>query len=94
MTCSGNTAELCGGSSLLSVFNNTAYVYPRNLDVVGSYVYEGCYKEATNGHLLSGPTYANTTAMTVESCTTFCANNMPNGAYAGVEYGQEVCCTP
>ena len=88
MTCSGNTAEICGGPSLISIFNNTAYVYPSNPQTVGSYTYLACYHEGTTGRLLSGPSYTNSTGMTVESCTSFCHSNMPNGVYAGVEYGQ------
>jgi hypothetical protein len=90
--CSGNTAEYCGGSGAISVFNNTAYIYPGNPQVVNSYVYQGCYHEGATGRLLSGPSYSNNTGMTVESCTSFCQANMPNGVYAGVEYGQECYC--
>jgi hypothetical protein len=90
MVCSGNNAEMCGGSSLVSIFNNTAYVYPGNPSTVGAYVYQGCYKEVTNGRLLSAASYSNSTAMTVESCTAFCQSNLPNGVYAGVEYAQQV----
>lgn len=92
MACSGNAAETCGGSSAISLFNNTAYIYPSNPQLVNSYVYQGCYHEATTGRLLAGPSYSNSTGMTVESCTTFCQANMPNGVYAGVEYGQECYC--
>jgi hypothetical protein len=88
MACSGNTAEICGGSNLISVFNNTAYVYPSSPETVGSYTYLACYHEATTGRLLSGPSYSDPVNMTVESCTSFCQSNMPNGVYAGVEYSQ------
>ena len=60
--------------------------------MVNSYVYQGCYHEGTTGRLLSGPSYSNSTGMTVESCTSFCQANMLNGVYAGVEYGQECYC--
>lgn len=92
MTCSGNSAEYCGGSGALSLFNNTAYIYPSNPPTVNSYVYQGCYHEGATGRLLSGPSYSNSTGMSVESCTTFCQANMPNGIFAGVEYGQECYC--
>jgi hypothetical protein len=92
MACSGSGAETCGGSNAISLFNNTAYIYPSNPQVVNSYVYQGCYHEGTNGRLLSGPSYSNDTGMTVESCTAFCKGNMPNGVYAGVEYAQECYC--
>jgi hypothetical protein len=73
------------------VFNNTGYIYPSNPQIVESYVYQGCYHEASTGRLLSGPSYTNDTGMTVESCLEFCKANLPNGVYAGVEYAQEVC---
>jgi hypothetical protein len=91
-TCSGNTAETCGGSGALSLFNNTAYTYPSNPQLVNHYFYLGCYHEGATSRLLSGASYSNSTGMTVESCTAFCQANMPNGVYAGVEYGQECYC--
>lgn len=92
MACTGNTAETCGGSSRLSIFNNTAYQFPGNPSPVNSYVYQGCYQEAAAGRLLSGPSYTNSTGMTVESCTAFCKQNLGTGAVAGVEYAQECYC--
>lgn len=92
MGCSGNAAEKCGGSSRLSVFNNTAYVYPSAPPRVGNYALQGCYKEATVGRLFPGPMYTNSTGMTLESCTTFCAAQGANGVYAAVEYSQECYC--
>jgi hypothetical protein len=92
MTCTGNGAEFCGGSDRLNLFNNTAYIYPGNPQVVNSYVYQGCYHEGTNGRLLSAASYTDDVGMTVESCTAFCAENMPNGVYAGVEYSHECYC--
>lgn len=86
MTCSGNSAELCGGSSRLNLFNNTAYIYPSSPTTVGNYAYQGCYHEATVNRLLGGPSYSNNTAMTIESCVAFCSANMATGVYAGLEY--------
>ncbi|KAI9051067.1 hypothetical protein LZ554_005175 [Drepanopeziza brunnea f. sp. 'monogermtubi'] len=56
MSCSGNTGEICGGGGRLSVFNNTAYVYPAHTKTVGQYVYQGCYQEAAAGRLLDRST--------------------------------------
>ena len=92
MPCSGNSSEICGGSSRLSVYNLTSYVPPTTVRAVGSYVYEGCYNEGTNGRLLGGPMYTNTTGMTVEACVAFCKDSSPSQAYAGVEYAQECYC--
>jgi hypothetical protein len=92
MACSGNSGETCGGSNRINIFNNTAYVYPGNPQNVNSYVYLGCYQEATTGRLLSGMSYSDTQGMTVESCTAFCKANVPTGGYAGVEYSSQCYC--
>jgi hypothetical protein len=92
MACTGNSAETCGGSSRISMFNNTAYVYPNSPKSANSYTYLGCYAEAANGRLLSGVSYSDGVAMTVESCTAFCKANVPSGGYAGVEYASQCYC--
>lgn len=93
MTCGGNSAEFCGGSNRLSVFNNTAYVSPVAPTNSGNYVLQGCYQEASAGRLLSGASFSNTTGMTVEMCTTYCQAQGTSGVYAGVEYSQECYCS-
>lgn len=90
MPCNGNSSEICGGSSALSVYNLTTYVPPTTVKAVGSYVSKGCYQESTTGRLLSGASYTNATGMTVESCVAFCKTN--NQAYAGLEYAKECFC--
>lgn len=56
----------------------------------GTWSYQGCYSEASNGRTLSGPSYTNTTGMTVETCIAFC--DTQNYIYAGTEYSQECYC--
>ena len=90
MACTGNSTELCGGPSRLSVYNLTTYVPPTTVKQVGTFLSQGCYKEATNGRLLSGASYANNTGMTVESCVNFCQAS--GATYAGLEYAQECFC--
>jgi len=92
MPCSGNSSEICGGNSRLSVYNLTSYVPPTIVKAVGSYAYEGCYNEPTKGRLLGGPAYTNMTGMTVEACVAFCQASSPSQPYAGVEYAQECYC--
>ncbi|MCJ1242521.1 hypothetical protein MMC14_010529, partial [Varicellaria rhodocarpa] len=92
MACTGNSSELCGGPSRLSVYNLTTFVPPTTVKAVGSYVLKGCYHEASNSRLLTGPAYTNSTGMTVESCVSYCAAASPTQAYAGVEYGGECYC--
>ena len=88
--CKGNSSEICGGSSALSVYNLTTYVPPTTVKAVGSYVSKGCYNETKTGRLLSGASYTNATGMTVESCVAFCKTK--NQAYAGLEYAKECYC--
>lgn len=88
--CTGNSSEICGGSSRLSVYNSTTFIPPTTVKQVGTYVSQGCYAEATTGRLLSGSTYTNSTGMTVESCVAYCSKGSYN--YAGVEYGKECYC--
>ncbi|KAL9602500.1 MAG: hypothetical protein Q9219_001794 [cf. Caloplaca sp. 3 TL-2023] len=88
--CTGNKTEICGGSGRLSVWNSTAYIPPTTVKQVGTYLSQGCYPEPAKGRLLTGPTYTNSTGMTVESCVNFCAAS--GNRYAGVEYGQECYC--
>lgn len=90
MPCSGNKTELCGGNNRLSVYNLTTYVPPTTVKQVGTYLSQGCYNEAANGRVLSGASYTNATAMTVESCVNFC--NAKGSDYAGIEYAQECYC--
>ena len=88
--CKGNSSEICGGSSRISLYNLTTYVPPTTVKQVGTYLSQGCYSEASKGRLLSGKSYSNKTSMTVESCVNFCSAN--GGSYAGVENGQECYC--
>ncbi|KAL8714368.1 MAG: hypothetical protein Q9220_001701 [cf. Caloplaca sp. 1 TL-2023] len=88
--CKGNSSEICGGTSRLSVWNLTSYVPPTTVKQVGTYLSQGCYPEPTKGRLLTGATYTNTTGMTVESCVNFCAAS--GASYAGLEFAQECYC--
>ena len=92
MACKGNAYEICGGAGRLSVYNLTTYVPPVIVQTAGNYTFQGCYKEATTGRLLTGPTYTNNTGMTVESCVKFCSAQIPAQPYAGVEYAAECYC--
>lgn len=88
--CTGNSSEICGGSSRLSVYNSTTYIPPTTVKQVGSYLSKGCYAEATIGRLLNGSSYSNSTGMTVETCVSFCKNAGAN--YAGLEYAKQCFC--
>ncbi|KAI2464975.1 WSC-domain-containing protein [Annulohypoxylon bovei var. microspora] len=99
MACKGNSTQICGGSSRVSVWNNTLYVATHNLVTIasGGYAYLGCYTEGTGGRALGkGATTASTSdstadaSMTIEKCASYCGGK--GYAYMGVEYGQECYC--
>lgn len=89
-TCTENSSEVCGAASLISVYNNTNFVPPSTVKQVGYYPLADCYKEATGGRLLTGPSYSNATSMTVETCVNYCQAAGKN--VAGVEWSQECYC--
>lgn len=49
------------------------------------YIYQGCYPSGA----LSGYSFTNATAMTIEFCVGACKDR--NSTYAGVESGEKVC---
>ncbi|KAI1652615.1 WSC-domain-containing protein [Daldinia decipiens] len=99
IACKGNSTQICGGSSRVSVWNNTLYVPTRNLVAISGsgYTYLGCYTEGVNGRALgkgmstTSTSYSTTdSTLTVEKCASYC---MGKGyTYMGVEYGQECYC--
>lgn len=85
MTCSGNSAEACGGPSRLSLFwSGETIAAPSNKYSIGKYDYYGCQTEATNARALAS-TSTSSSSMTNEACATFCSGY----SYFGTEYGQE-----
>lgn len=88
--CAGNKSEICGGSSRLSVFNNTAYVPPSIPQVVGDYTYKGCYTELPNGRAMGTMGLTDTKGMTVEKCVGVCAAK--GQPLAALEYGSQCFC--
>ena len=52
------------------------------------WIYQGCYTDS-NPRTLSGASYTDTEAMTVESCIAFCTASY--WIYAGLEFMQECC---
>ncbi|XDG07297.1 hypothetical protein ABKA04_006912 [Annulohypoxylon sp. FPYF3050] len=99
MACKGDSNKICGGSSRISVWNNTLYVATHNLVTISSagYSYLGCYTEGTSGRALGKGTSSSSTSastsgssMTIENCASYCSGK--GYAYMGVEYGQECYC--
>jgi hypothetical protein len=53
-----------------------------------TWTYQGCYTDP-GPRTLAGPSYANATGMTEETCIAYC--NTQGYIYAGTEYSQECC---
>jgi hypothetical protein len=94
--CPGDGNDACGAASYLSVYydptkyvagTNPALYGPKTILSIGSYVYQGCYSEATTGRALSGKTpAAPASGFTIELCEAACVGY----EYFGMEYANQV----
>jgi WSC domain len=94
LPCPGNSAEICGASLMLSIYNSSTIIppppAPQPLPTVGdSWYYWGCYAEPQNGRALSDNIFYDYVGMTNLECSQQCAGFL----YFGTEYGGE-CNTP
>ncbi|KAI1814965.1 WSC-domain-containing protein [Poronia punctata] len=89
MECRGNNKQICGGSSRVSVFNNTKFISPGAAKTLDSWEYQSCYMEPMGMRALPN-LIAGNDRMTVEMCVQACQDNNYN--YAGLEYGRECWC--
>lgn len=89
-SCPGNTDEICGGSKLLSVYNDTSFVPPSIPQTVGGWNYTGCYTDPVNPRAIASYQVTSTSSMTVEMCVGAC--EAKGYAFAGVEYGSQCFC--
>ena len=94
MICSGNSSELCGGPSLLNIWNSTTYSgasksFPSTPGAVldSSSTYLGCATDNGSSRALSAASFTNSTGMTLDACMSFCASR--NYAIWGTEYSSE-----
>jgi hypothetical protein len=90
MSCSGNSSQICGGPSALSLYSYTGYIAPlQTTPQIGSYLYQGCWTDNVqgSGRSLKAYSFTNTTGMTEELCVGTC--QAKGYAWAGVEYSQE-----
>ncbi|KAF9220620.1 copper radical oxidase-like protein [Gyrodon lividus] len=87
--------------ALLSVLSVTSPTYASTLpvsnhahrrDLPGNWVAYGCWTDNGGARTLSSAAYTSTTAMTVESCISFCSTGSNSYVYAGAEYAQECYC--
>ncbi|KAF3934543.1 hypothetical protein ABW19_dt0208421 [Dactylella cylindrospora] len=69
--CAGNADQVCGGSSRLSIYQNTAWKPTVIPGAVLGWTYNGCWTEIT-GRAIKGYSYSNSTGMTNAQCITTC----------------------
>ncbi|KAL8962981.1 MAG: hypothetical protein Q9193_000701 [Seirophora villosa] len=86
--CTGDRNEICGGDNRLNLYtlgSGTTVTPP--VSTPKSYVFDGCFTEATNSRALTGSVYYDN-EMTIEKCSAVCKGY----ALFGVEFGRECYC--
>lgn len=86
MACAGSGAQTCGGANALQLYTNPSLLNANS--VVNNYALQGCMQEV-GGRAFTGATLTGSN-MTVEICTSFCAQG--GFTYAGAEYASECYC--
>ncbi|WVF71754.1 hypothetical protein IAT40_006562 [Kwoniella sp. CBS 6097] len=87
MSCSGDKAQVCGGSNALQLYQNPDLALANTVQDP-NYHLQGCIQEVS-GRALTGAS-VNKNDLTVDSCIAFCSQG--GFTYAGVEYGSECYC--
>ena len=83
MNCAGNSFEQCGGSSVMTLFNNPSMYKTKALPT--GWTSAGCFTEGSAGRALSGYAFSSD-AMTQEMCMTTCGSK--GFKYAGAEWSR------
>ncbi|KAI4181434.1 MAG: hypothetical protein L6R41_006629 [Letrouitia leprolyta] len=83
-SATGSTSQTSTGTSTTATATAST---PAIVQRVGTYTYQACYSEGTNGRAL-GATYVANSSVTVEVCAAFCKGY----TYFGVEYSNECYC--
>lgn len=84
--CTGNAAEICGGSNRLSLYNSTALIQPTLQATVGDWLYDGCWTDDASRVM----TAATSTNSTVNGCISEC--QLLGYSQSAVEYGGQCFC--
>ncbi|KAI7498899.1 WSC-domain-containing protein [Hortaea werneckii] len=88
--CTGKGSEICGGASVMSLYNVSDFRGPEAKPSVGKYATQRCLTDPANeGRALQG-NYTSRPDMTIEHCVKFCLGSFYH--YAGVEFGHECFC--
>ncbi|PMD28773.1 WSC-domain-containing protein [Hyaloscypha variabilis F] len=85
-TCAGDSTELCGGSRLLSLYQNLAWEPPSDPATIAGYEYYGCVTDGGARTLYESSIQDD--AMTLEECATFCEGY----EYFGAEWSIQCFC--
>ena len=88
MPCSGNSSQVCGGGSRLSVYNYTLYSPPQHKQNIAGYAFQGCYTDS-GPRTLDKFSISNSN-MTQEMCVDECSTR--GFKYAGAEYASQCFC--
>ncbi|KAK5399852.1 hypothetical protein LTR20_008341 [Exophiala xenobiotica] len=94
MPCAGDPThtQTCGGSSRLSIYNNTALSPPSAKPQISpGYTYQGCFTDPSSSQRTLSGYSTSTNAMTQEVCVSTCSGR--GYKYAGVEYARECYCS-
>jgi hypothetical protein len=87
MNCAGSATEVCGGPGGLSLYKLSALPSTTTSASTPTYTYVGCQSDSANARTLSS-LVVTSPALTVELCTSFCADY----TYFGLEYADECYC--
>ncbi|TYJ52616.1 hypothetical protein B9479_006787 [Cryptococcus floricola] len=98
MSCSGDSDEICGGPSALTLIVNTTAIASLNDDLTAGMITlptdwsvpsTSCIPEASSGRALTGSSYTSSD-MTLATCASYCTSE--GYGIAGVEYSTECYC--
>ncbi|KAI4197801.1 MAG: hypothetical protein LQ350_005706 [Teloschistes chrysophthalmus] len=94
-TCSGNSAEQCGGANRMSVYAKGTLVVrqapgPQKTGLPGSWAYQGCITEGTNNNKIWKYQIVSQNANSPTTCLSACQKFGYQAA--GLEYGTECYC--
>jgi len=64
MACSGNSSQICGGSSRLNVYNYTVYIRPVLVQQFAAYNVSNCCNDSSSVRTLGAYTWTSATAIT------------------------------
>lgn len=100
--CSGNNTQICGGSSRMTIYNNTQFSTVTSTSVVSAPTsastfsefvyptgYKGCYTYNTSGRVLSKQAYSSANS-TIDMCRSACS--ALSLSIASAEHGSECWC--